>query len=174
MRKVYEGARVIELKRSYRSTTEIMELAKRVKSIPEIESIARHGAEPEILFCGDTVGVVARISEAIALFEQGEHKTLGIVHKSEALAQRYFELLSRDHDVTLLSQDSSEFRNGVSISSIKMAKGLEFDEVLVLDTDASHYCTDEDRNLLYVAITRAMHKLTILYRLNPTNFLAEE
>lgn len=52
-----------------------------------------------------------------------------------------------------------------------MAKGLEFDEVAVLDADDASYATDFDRNLLYVAITRALHKLTILYRTEPSRFL---
>lgn len=86
--------------------------------------------------------------------------------------QRYGELLARRHDVHVITMDSTEFSAGVSLAPVTMAKGLEFDEVAVLDADDAQYCTDFDRNLLYVALTRALHKLTVLYRTRLTRFLA--
>lgn len=47
--------------------------------------------------------------------------------------------------------------------SIQMSKGLEFDEVLIPDVSNDSYCSEYDRNLLYIAATRAMHRLTLLY-----------
>lgn len=44
-----------------------------------------------------------------------------------------------------------------------MAKGLEFDEVIIADADHESYRTEYDRSLLYIACTRAMHELTLLY-----------
>ena len=52
-----------------------------------------------------------------------------------------------------------------------MAKGLEFDEVIVPDADNRNYGSDYDRNLLYIACTRAMHKLTLFYTGSPSPFL---
>jgi DNA helicase-2/ATP-dependent DNA helicase PcrA len=167
----YAGAHILSLTKSYRSTQEIMDLAKKVKHIPELEPIARHGQEPEIIQCGNTVGALKVIAEAIAEFAAGPHRTLGILHRSEAVAKIYHRLLSQEHEVNLITQDSTSFNEGISISSIKMAKGLEFDEVIVLDADQSQYGNDDDRGLLYVAITRAMHKLTILYRVEIASFL---
>ena len=83
-------------------------------------------------------------------------------------------LLSRGHPVHLLSRDSTRFTNGVSITSIRMAKGLEFDEVIVPDVDNRNYDSVYDRNLLYIACTRAMHKLTLLYTGSPSPFLPQQ
>ena len=55
-----------------------------------------------------------------------------------------------------------------------MAKGLEFDEVIVPDADNRNYNSDYDRNLLYIACTRAMHKLTLLYTGSPSVFLPKQ
>ena len=41
-----------------------------------------------------------------------------------------------------------------------MAKGLEFDEVIIPQTDDKNYHSNIDKSMLYVAATRAMHKLT--------------
>lgn len=171
MQAVYDGSRVFELGRSYRSTQEIIELAKKVKDIPELEYVSRHGDEPAIIGCVNTAGVIARLGTVLERFAESGFNTLGILHKSDEIARRYHEVLSRDFDVSLITPESDRFENGVSISSIRMAKGLEFDEVVVLDADQAHYNTDYDRNLLYVAITRAMHKVSLLYRSEPSGFL---
>ena len=53
-----------------------------------------------------------------------------------------------------------------------MAKGLEFDEMVVLDADERFFSTELERTLLYVAVTRALHRLTVLHRGRPSRFLA--
>lgn len=57
---------------------------------------------------------------------------------------------------------------------MRLAKGLEFDEAVLLDVDGRQYATETDRNLLYVAVSRAMHALTVLYRDEPSPLLGEE
>ncbi len=44
-----------------------------------------------------------------------------------------------------------------------MAKGLEFDQVIIPHADARNYRSEIDRSMLYVAATRAMHRLTLTY-----------
>lgn len=44
-----------------------------------------------------------------------------------------------------------------------MAKGLEFDEVVIPRADNRTYCSQMDRGPLFIACTRAMHRLTLLY-----------
>lgn len=173
MQSIYSNAQIVTLTKSYRSTLEIMDLAKRVKNIPELESVERHGKAPEIIRCGNTSGVLEQLEKLIANFEKSGHTTLGILHKSADFAERYYELLAQSHQVNLINTESESFEQGISISSVKMAKGLEFDEVIILDVDDTQYTDEDDRNLLYVAITRAMHELTILYRTTPSELLAD-
>ena len=99
---------------------------------------------------------------------------MGIIVKTSADAKRLYDLLSGEHPVHLLSKDSTRFTNGVSIMAIRMAKGLEFDEVIVPDADNRNYDSDYDRNLLYIACTRAMHKLTLFYTGSPSRFLPKQ
>lgn len=55
------------------------------------------------------------------------------------------------------------------VCTAHLAKGLEFDQVLVPEVTDRNYCTSMDRNLLYVACTRAMHRLVLTHagRLTP-------
>lgn len=59
----------------------------------------------------------------------------------------------------------------MSVTSIQMSKGLEFDQVIVADADSETYTTGYDRSLLYIACTRAMHKLALLYTGEQTKLL---
>jgi DNA helicase-2/ATP-dependent DNA helicase PcrA len=63
----------------------------------------------------------------------------------------------------LLTTDSTAFHEGVVITTAHLAKGLEFDEVVVPFVSARNYNTAVDKSMLYIACTRAMHKLTLLY-----------
>lgn len=66
-------------------------------------------------------------------------------------------------DIHFLSSQSGVFVQGIVITSAHMAKGLEFDEVIIPQIDDKNYHSEIDRSMLYVAITRAMHRLTLTY-----------
>jgi DNA helicase-2/ATP-dependent DNA helicase PcrA len=75
-------------------------------------------------------------------------------------------------DVFLLTEESTSFRTGVIITTVPLAKGLEFDEVLVPFVSADQYQTDLDKRLLYIACTRAMHFLTVTFTKERSRFLS--
>lgn len=170
----YPGARVVRLMTSYRSTCEITELASRVLPVAGLVPVQRHGEPPRFVRCGDTAGVLAAVEEAVVRWEASGHRTLGIIAKSDFLAARYAELLGCGRPVTLLTDETAVYPGGIVVSSVRLAKGLEFDEAVLLDVDARQYASEADRNLLYVAVTRAMHVLTVLYRDEPSPFLKEK
>ena len=74
--------------------------------------------------------------------------------------------------ICLLTEESVAFANGVVITTAHMAKGLEFDEVIVPFVTDKDYRTEIDRSMLYVACTRAMHKLYISASGNISTFLS--
>ena len=174
IRKIYKDAEFVALNKSYRSTYEIMEFAKKICNQPSLEMVERHGEKVQSIYCENVDSEIASIETLIKKFEEGTNASLGIVVKTEADAKKFYDLLSRKHQVHLISQHSTRFTNGVSITSIRMAKGLEFDEVIVPDVDNRNYDSDYDRNLLYIACTRAMHKLTLLYAGSPSLFLPKQ
>ena len=174
IRRIYKDAEFVALNKSYRSTYEIMEYAKKVCAQPSLEMVERHGERPGSIYCENVDHEIASITARIRQFEEGENVSLGIIVKTSADAKRLYNAISGEYAVHLLSKDSTRFTNGVSIASIRMAKGLEFDEVIVPDADDRNYHSDYDRNLLYIACTRAMHKLTLFYTGRPSPFLTEQ
>ena len=162
LRRIYQDADFVELNKSYRSTYEIIQFAKRIQPAAP-EPVERHGEEPVLLPCAGATEELERIESLIEMFQHSRFASLGILVKTNPDAEALYEKLSQRDAVHLLAPESSRFINGVSIASIRMAKGLEFDAVVIPDADAETYATEYDRNLLYVACTRAMHRLSLLY-----------
>lgn len=159
---LYPDAGLVELNKSYRSTYEIITFAKAIGRVQQPEPMERHGDVPEVICCADRRQQLETIKEKINLFLQGSSVSLGILLKTNRAAAELHALLSQEFEVQCISPDSTHFENGISVASIQMSKGLEFDEVLVPDVNADTYYTEYDRNLLYIACTRAMHKLSLL------------
>ncbi len=163
MRQLYDSAEFVELVKSYRSTYEIISFARQIKCTGTIEAIERHGEVPALIKCQNKSDELVRIKSGIEAFFQTAYSSLGIITKTHHDAKLLYDELSHNYDVHLISPESTCFVNGISITSIQMSKGLEFDEVIVPDVDRATYFTQYDRSLLYIACSRAMHRLTLLY-----------
>lgn len=163
LQQIYVGAEFVQLNKSYRSTYEIMHFAKRIQLVDQLEPMARHGEPPVMQQCRNKEDELDYLKRRIATFPTGGSVSLAIITKTNEGAKALSDLLAKGHDIHLISPKSNHFVQGISITSIQMSKGLEFDEVILPDVDDVTYVTDGDRGLLYIACTRAMHKLTLLY-----------
>jgi len=171
MQKIYSDAEFVELTTSYRSTYEIINFAKQIQNVGSLKPIERHGKAPSIVHFQDKQDEIAYIVKMINTFEAKRYTSMGVITKTNSDAKALYDIVSRYHNVYLLSPESNHFVNGVSITSIQMSKGLEFDEVIIPDVDEATYFTQYDRSLLYIACTRAMHELTLLYTGEQTRLL---
>ncbi|WP_322112070.1 HelD family protein [Brevibacillus ruminantium] len=172
IKRVFPGADVVELLKSYRSTIEIIGFAQQINRNSRIMPIERHGPCPEIKKTNDSSDEIAQIKKIIEDFQGSEQRSLGIVCKTQSQAERlYQEIRNSSKAVYLLDFSSDKFHEGIIVTSSHLAKGLEFDQVIVPFVDAENYKTDMDRSLLYIACTRAMHMLTITYSGEVSPFL---
>ncbi|MBY2476515.1 AAA family ATPase [Clostridioides difficile] len=163
MRQLYNDGELVTLNKSYRSTFEIINFAKKIQDISSLEPIERYGEEPALLKCNNEQDEINKIKTEIEEFKKSDNATLGIILKTDNDAKAIYDVLREEYSVHLISSESSSFTKGVSITSVKMSKGLEFDEVIVPSVNNKTYYSDYDRSLLYIACTRAMHKLKLTY-----------
>nr|WP_314459943.1 ATP-binding domain-containing protein [uncultured Clostridium sp.] len=163
LQSLYAGSDFIELTKSYRSTYEIISFAKQIKNTGTIKAMERHGTPPALIRCQNKNEELLNIRKRIETFLQSSYSSLAIITKTSIDAKLLYAQLSGDFEIHFISTDSTEFASGISVTSIQMSKGLEFDEVIIPYADSVCYSTDHDRNLLYIACTRAMHQLTIFY-----------
>ncbi len=162
IRKVLATEDIVKLCKSYRSTDEITGFAQRIRKNEELESVARHGEKPQILQFESEEKEASAIADLIFKFKESTNKSLGIITKTEAQAKETAEKLKTyTDDIHFLSNRSTTFTQGIIITSAHMAKGLEFDEVIVPQANSNNYSSEIDKSMLYVAVTRAMHRLTL-------------
>ena len=164
IKKTVVTGEVMKLCKSYRSTYEITTFAQSIRTNEELEPIERHGEQPAILKFTNPETEIKGIINLISTFERSDYKSLGIICKTELQAKEIDKQLKIYTDkVYFLSNQSSAFVKGIIITSSHMAKGLEFDEVIIPLVNSKNYLLEIDKSILYVAVTRAMHKLTLTY-----------
>lgn len=160
---IYGGDALVELNKSYRSSYEIITFAKRISHVAKLEPVERHGPEPVLIQCENHDKLIDSVRSQIKMFLEGKDNNLGIILKNNAIAKELYDALSGEFEMNLLTPESSKFLGGITVSSIQMSKGLEFDDVIIPYADTATYHSAADRNLLYIACTRAMHRLTLIF-----------
>lgn len=151
------GATVLSLNKSYRSTAQINRYA--LSLLPEnarYEIFERDGDEVELLK-GD---VTENIKSCLERFLQ-KGGNVAVITKTASQAKRLFREIKGDFNEAVLCEcDSGSVDSGIAVINLALTKGLEFDSVVVANFDGSFF--DEDnKSLLYMAVTRALHRLAI-------------
>lgn len=171
---VFALGKVMKLCKSYRSTFEITDFAQKIQMNGELEPVMRHGEAPEVVRFKNREEEISGLVNILLNFKRSNYESLGIVCKTEVQAKELVEKLQiYVENIYFLSSQSSAFVKGIVITSAHMAKGLEFDETIVPQVDDKNYSSIVDKSILYVAVTRAMHKLTITYSGKRSTFIPE-
>jgi DNA helicase II / ATP-dependent DNA helicase PcrA len=161
IQKTLNTGHIVHMNKSYRSTWEITAFARTIQPDSQAEVIERHGETPQILHYKTAEEEIQGIVQLITRFKDSGFNSLGIICKDEPHARALHEKLKAPHpEIIFLSYQSTSYEHGIMVTYTHMAKGLEFDEVIVPHLDKHTYRTPMDRSLLYIAVTRAMHRLT--------------
>ncbi len=151
----------ITLDRSYRSTIEITAFSQKILgSMDTTRAFERHGEEPCLfLFDSEHRLADAALTDARRALEDG-HGSAVLLCRTRRQAQDLYNRMGKPDDVALVQQDDQDIGTGILILPVYLAKGLEFDAAFVIGADES-YSTEQDRKLLYIACTRALHRLNL-------------
>ncbi|WP_246627773.1 HelD family protein [Paenibacillus oenotherae] len=158
-----------ELDRSYRSTMEIIDFANRVlgsmgAGVKPAVPVFRSG-EPVIVRSAATeADRLQRIADIVREWQQeGSYKTIAILGRTASSCDIIAGHLAKAGiEASLVERRQPTYGGGLTIVPVYLAKGLEFDAVLIADADAESYSSN-DAKLLYVGCTRALHKLELLH-----------
>lgn len=157
-----ENTEVISLTRSYRSTYEIVEFTRAM--IPGGERIIpfnRRGEEPLVKVVSSEPELLGAVESDIKeLHSRGFHYVAVICKTAEESARVCAELEGR-LPVRLVTKETPNFQKGTLVLPAYLAKGVEFDAVIIYDGSAERYSRESERKLFYTACTRAMHLLHI-------------
>jgi DNA helicase II / ATP-dependent DNA helicase PcrA len=171
--KVFPGAQVMKLNKSYRSTFEIASFAKTIIPNDELEVMERHGRAPSFHLFKNESDELKFLKNRIPGFKKSGYHSMGIICKTQKQAAHLYADLAESYPETvLLTEESAAFSAGIIICSVFMSKGLEFDHVIVPGADSKNYREENDRYLLYIACTRAMHELDLSYVKQKSPFIS--
>ncbi|MBQ3409337.1 MAG: AAA family ATPase [Clostridia bacterium] len=171
------------LSKTYRTTKEIMEVANKViDKLPEYEKEFIVLGDPVIdrknsiymhECCRKEQAVVSEINNRINKHIEDGYKSIAIIAKDMKECEQLEKMLSKMRsDVKLIEGKDSEYNAGISIVPSYLAKGLEFDCVIISNANNKKYTNSSlDIKLLYVTITRAMSKLDVFYEDELTNLM---
>ena len=161
-----EAGTIEPLKVSYRSTAEITKFARGVLGplAHEAEPIAtRHGPPVELwdfASAGEAVAFLADALRELAVTEPDAN--VALLSRFPQQADVYYEGLVRAEVplVRRVKRQDFTWERGFDVTDVRQTKGLEFDEVILLETTKSSYPeTPQARHGLYVGATRAAHQL---------------
>jgi len=177
--KVFEGSEYLKLSKSYRTSIEIMNEANKIS-----EAIGFGRANPVIRNSGPIVKTkinkkdkIKYISNRVKEYLKQGYKSIAIIYKNQ---DKMIELNKHFKEQGIASEiiykDQKNYNGGVCILTSYLSKGLEFDVVIIADCDEERYNHEDilDMKLLYVSMTRALHKLELIYENNICKYLKEE
>ena len=169
---VFNDVKTVVLTKSYRSTGNITNFTKDILDTHEpIEAVDRIGDNPTIYMVNENLTL--KISEKINEMKNKGFKSIAIICKNKENCENlYYSLKEINSDVNLIISDKCEFKIGVNVISSYLAKGLEFDGVIL--ADGENYLSNEDKHLFYTACTRALHELNIYTNTSLENILPKD
>lgn len=153
---------LIRLVRSYRSTREIVEFTKELLiDESDIVPFERSGPKPVLARFEGRESRDAQLLKDIASLKAGGIDSIAIITKTAAESRQALESLQLQgcEALQLITKETVTYQNGVMVVPVYLAKGIEFDAVLVYDASSAAYGRENERKLLYTACTRAMHRL---------------
>ncbi|SEN51697.1 RNA polymerase recycling motor HelD [Paenibacillus sp. OV219] len=159
-----DETRLIRLVRSYRSTKEIVEFTKAM--LPDgadIVPFERLGGKPQLVRLGSSEERAGHIASDVEALRAEGFDSIAVITKTAAEARVAYDELTENggEALRLITKETLTFEKGVAVIPAYLAKGVEFDAVLVYDASAQTYSRESERKLFYTVCTRAMHRLRL-------------
>lgn len=152
------------LNKGYRSSYDINKFTQKILNIKRnFISFNRHGKKPIILREKDYNSINKAIIRNISNSKEQGYELIAIICKTQQEAEAVHSRLENLIKVQLITPENGEIKKGVTVISSYMAKGLEFDVVILYDVNSQKYKSPVDKKLLYIACTRALHQLIIYH-----------
>ena len=168
------------LLKSYRTTTEIMNSANNITNYIKLDvakPVIRHGKNVKYIDYNNDDEQINKIKSILKQYKESEYKTVAVICKNEEEATFINEKLQNDNiKIKNITDSDTQYNGGICTITSYLAKGLEFDGVIVANASEEEYNSskDIDMKLLYVSMTRPLHELNVLYKNNIVKPLKQE
>jgi DNA helicase-2/ATP-dependent DNA helicase PcrA len=162
--------RLLTLEQSYRTTIEIMSLANEILKLSKLPDlvlarpVVRHGDKPGVYRCNSEKEFIDMLENRIQALKSKKYQTIAMICKTADECKKIKELLDKRKNIEskLLNSEDINYVGGIVIVPSYLAKGLEFDAVIITALEECYNEKELDIKLLYVAMTRALHSLDVI------------
>ncbi len=151
---LFVQSKCINLTKTYRSSPEIIDFTNKILGLNHVCAIRKTKNVPLIHRCDD------KLLKDDITYLKNKYKSVAVITRDNKTALKIYEILKEELPISLLTSQTEEFNKDLVVLPAYLAKGLEFDSVIVYSGKASKYMKNE-KNLLYVACTRAQHELIV-------------
>lgn len=159
LKELFKGdTKYLELLKTYRSSPEIIDYTNKILNLKHVNAIRKETNKPVIVRRGIKDLKNSLLTDITSL--QTQYKSTAIITKDNIEAEKIYNLLKDDLNISLVEASSKKFHKELVIIPAYTAKGLEFDSVIIYNDRNNSYKSNE-KNLLYVACTRCQHELYI-------------
>lgn len=155
LKDIFDSSIYLELLKTYRSSKEIIEYTNKILGLSHVCAIRRDNNIPVTKHQkDDLLDLIPKL--------RSKYKSLAIITKDMLMAEKIYKKLESIYDLSLLTIDSKNFRKDFVIAPSYLAKGLEFDSVIVYNSLDNPF-KEVDKYLYYIACTRCQHELHLYY-----------
>lgn len=162
----FEYVDINYLKKSYRTTIEIMNSANKILKYIGLglaDAVIRHGEDVNIIKSNDKYYDIYKLLTSLV---DKKYSSIAVITSNDDESKRICVYLSKkDVNYSLITKDNLDYESGICVVDRELSKGLEFDSVIISDCSEEYYDSNNstDMKRLYVSMTRALHELIILY-----------
>ncbi len=146
-----------KLNKSYRSTAEIMEYANKYLQEEKVVPLVRQGTEVEELNIINSEELQKKLLVKVEDLKGKGYKSIGIICKNMLDTEHVWELIKEHEHTKIFRNENIVFGAGTMILPVYFAKGLEFDAVILIQSEQDQI----DDKIKYVMATRALHELSV-------------
>lgn len=154
---IFDESKYIELTKTYRSSEEIVEYANKILGLDHVSAIRRGVSNPVIMkqegnLHDDIVNDLNMLKE--------KSKSVAVICKNDTEVDKIYDLIKDDIKCDVIKSTWQEYKRNLVIIPAYIAKGLEFDSVIIYTSKDNKY-KENEKYLYYVAVTRAQHNLIV-------------
>ncbi|WHH60949.1 RNA polymerase recycling motor HelD [Petroclostridium sp. X23] len=164
-----QKSQYLTLEQSYRTTVQIMDMANELIKMCQIEGlilakpVVRHGKKPEVFQLDSRNEIIDGVLGKIKELKSEGYRSIAVIGKTlkECISIQKYLNKNKALEVKLLDGKENSYEHDVVVVPSYLAKGLEFDAVIIVNIEDTYTEDELDLKLLYVAMTRALHRMYV-------------
>ncbi len=154
-----DNIEVFNLNRSYRSTFEIIDYANKFLKETSITPLVRNGKAVEAINVKNKGDFRDKIINCINEYNGDKLDSIAIITKDQNQLEQIYDIIKDKIHVVKFNREDIIYKGGVVIIPSYLAKGLEFDGVIIAEIKESSKENKEEDLIKYIMSTRALHRL---------------